>query len=311
MRKLASIQKIEEIKSIEGADAIEAFRVLGWWVVDRKGAHKVGDLVIYLEIDSWVPAELAPFLSKGQEPRVYNGIKGERLRTIKLRGQVSQGLLLSIGSENLRKVLIDNNSDLLFEFAEVNLNLTEALGIQKWEAPISPQLAGQAAGSFPTSLIPKTDQERIQNCFGDIQKKAKRFLTEKIWNAETETLEEQPVVIPEDFQEPTYEVTMKLDGCLEKNTLISVPFGSKKIHELKIGDKVLSFNTETNSIEEDNVTGVLVRENMKNWYKITTSDGTEIMATENHRFWMDDLKCYRKLSDVKIGDKILQLSLKH
>lgn len=93
-RKLASIQRIEEIKDIENADAIQAYRVLGWWVVDRKGQHKVGDLVIYLEIDSWVPYELAPFLSKGQEPREYNGVKGERLRTIKLRGTTSQGLLL-------------------------------------------------------------------------------------------------------------------------------------------------------------------------------------------------------------------------
>lgn len=91
-------------------------------------------------------------------------------------------------------------------------DVTEFLGIQKWEAPIPAQLQGQAAGSFPTSLIPKTDQERIQNCFGEIQKRAKRFATEKVWNVETQTLEDHPVVVPEDFKEPTYEVTMKLDG---------------------------------------------------------------------------------------------------
>ena len=89
---------------------------------------------------------------------------------------------------------------------------TEQLGIQKWEAPIPAQLQGQAAGMFPTGLIPKTDQERIQNCFGEIQKRAKRFATEKVWNAEAQTLEEHPVVVPADFKEPTYEVTMKLDG---------------------------------------------------------------------------------------------------
>lgn len=95
-RKLASIQRIEEIKPIEGADAIEAFRVLGWWVVDKKDAHKVGDLVVYLSLDSWVPHELAPFLSKGSVPREYNGVRGERLRTVKLRGTTSQGLLLKV-----------------------------------------------------------------------------------------------------------------------------------------------------------------------------------------------------------------------
>lgn len=217
MRKLASIQRVAEIRPIEGADAIEHFRINGWWVVDKKGAHKVGDLVVYCEIDSFIPHELAPFLSKGSDPREYNGVKGERLRTIKLRGAVSQGLLLktdnlvfaietkSIGPDSLAVLKIEK---LYYEGAD----LTEVLGIQKWEAPIPAQLQGQAAGMFPTSLIPKTDQERIQNCFGEIQKRAKRFSTEKVWNVETQTLEEHPIVVPEDFKEPTYEVTMKLDG---------------------------------------------------------------------------------------------------
>jgi len=219
MRKLASIRKIEEIKNIEGADKICAYRVDGWWVVDAINKYSLGELVVYLEVDSWVPHELAPFLSKGQEPRVYNGVKGERLRTIKLRGQVSQGLLLhptSVDQYIEYKIRGEEPGVMptsrVSTFGKEGDDLTEALGIQKWEAPIPAQLQGQAAGSFPTSLIPKTDQERIQNCFGEIQKRAKRFATEKVWNAETQTLEERPVVVPEDFEEPTYEVTMKLDG---------------------------------------------------------------------------------------------------
>lgn len=148
MRKLATVQRISEIKAITGADAIEAFRVGGWWVVDKKDAYAVGDLAIYIEIDSWIPNVLAPFLNKGKlEPRTYKGVAGERLRTIKLRGQVSQGLLLPIDGIGI-KVEGDD--------------VTEALGIQKWEAPIPACLAGMARGGFP-SAIPKTDQERIQN----------------------------------------------------------------------------------------------------------------------------------------------------
>ena len=206
MRKLASIRRIADIQPIEGADAIVVATVDGWKVVVKKGEFKVGDLAVYLEIDSWVPHELAPFLSKGQEPREYNGVKGERLRTIKLRGQVSQGLLLSLRDPVVYKARLGSN-----DWYE-GQDHTELLGIQKWEAPIPAQLQGQAAGTFPTSLIPKTDQERIQNCFGEIQKRAKRFATEKVWNGETQTLEEHPVVVPDDFKEPTYEVTMKLDG---------------------------------------------------------------------------------------------------
>ena len=203
MRKLASIRRIADIQPIEGADAIVVATIDGWKVVVKKGEFNVGDLAVYLEIDSWVPHELAPFLSKGSEPRDYNGVKGERLRTIRLRGQVSQGLLLSLESVGIT---------VLHPEYEVDMDLTELLGIQKWEAPIPAQLQGQAAGMFPTSLIPKTDQERIQNCFGNIQKRAKRLVTEQVWNAETQTLEEHPVVVPADFKEPTYEVTMKLDG---------------------------------------------------------------------------------------------------
>ena len=184
MRKLASIRKIADIRPIPDADAIEVAVVDGWKVVVKKGEYSVGDLAIYIEIDAWVPNELAPFLSKGQEPRVYNDVKGERLRTIKLRGQVSQGLLLPLRTvfaewtdENFQKNILEDEE-------RVGDDLTEALGIQKWEAPISPQLAGQVRGVFPTGLIPKTDQERIQNCFPEIEAKG----------------------------DVTYEVTMKLDG---------------------------------------------------------------------------------------------------
>ena len=217
-RKLASIRRIADIQPIEGADAIVVATIDGWKVVVKKDEFKVGDLALYIEIDSWVPHELASFLSKGSEPREYGGVKGERLRTIKLRGQVSQGLLLPLsvlGNHNYWRAFIPpnhwTNNNGRVNHVE-GADATEFLGIQKWEAPIPAQLQGQAAGMFPTSLIPKTDQERIQNCFGEIQKRAKRFATEKIWNAETQTLEEHPVVVPADFQEPTYEVTMKLDG---------------------------------------------------------------------------------------------------
>ena len=191
MRKLASIRKIADIRPIPDADAIEVAVVDGWKVVVKKGEYSVGDLAIYVEIDSWVPTELAPFLSKGQEPREYNGVKGERLRTVKLRGQVSQGLLLPIcvAEDYINIWCNSDGSDIpvnLPERPEIKegADLTEILGIQKWEAPISPQLAGQVRGVFPTSLIPKTDQERIQNCFPEIEAKG----------------------------DVTYEVTMKLDG---------------------------------------------------------------------------------------------------
>jgi RNA ligase (TIGR02306 family) len=172
MRKMASIRKIDNIVPIAGADAIECAVIGGWSVVVKKDEFKIGDLAVYCEIDSWIPTELAPFLSKGKEPRVYNGVSGERLKTVRLRGQISQGLLLS------RFVVLDKIGE-IFEGQDVS----EILGIQKWEAEIPAQLAGVTKGLFP-SFIQKTDQERVQNLVEVIAETARthhRFeVTEKL-----------------------------------------------------------------------------------------------------------------------------------
>lgn len=151
-RKLATIRKIAAIEPIEGADAIEVAVVDGWKVVVKKGEFQVDSLAVYFEIDSWVSNDIAPFLSKGKEPREYEGVKGERLRTVKLRGQLSQGLLLPL------EPTCANIESELFEGLDVSL----PLNILKWERPMNAQLAGMARGNFP-ALVPKTDQERIQN----------------------------------------------------------------------------------------------------------------------------------------------------
>jgi len=156
MRKMATIRKIDAVGPIEGADAIEVATVGGWKVVIKKGEFAVGDLAVYCEIDSWIPTEIAPFLSKGKEPREFEGVKGERLRTVKLRGQLSQGLLL-----NLDDVISETHS-----FAE-DSDVSEYLNIKKWEMAVPAQLAGQVRGNFP-SVIPKTDQERCQNLVKEI-----------------------------------------------------------------------------------------------------------------------------------------------
>lgn len=202
-RKLATVRRIDKIELIDNADAIEVAVVGGWKCVVKKGEFQSGDLVIYLEIDSFVPTELAPFLSKGKEPREFNGVKGERLRTIRLRGQISQGLILSIDSIKYTKEedqcnvfkgqgpVTDLMNDLILtigrKMAEeevLRFDLTEMLGIQKWEAPMNARLAGMAGGNFP-SFIRKTDQERVQNMSKELKEYIERGLTFEV----TEKLE--------------------------------------------------------------------------------------------------------------------------
>ena len=186
LRKLVSVRRIADLQPIPGADAIEVATVDGWKLVVKRGEFKVGDLCAYFEIDCFLP-ESDPryaFLMKSGV-REFEGVRGHKLRTIKLRGQISQGLALPIGL--FVNDFIGSKEDEgqeLCEFFTPGTDLTELLGIKKWEAAIPAQLAGQVKGVFP-SFIRKTDQERCQN------------LIEEIFT---------------DNKDAKYEVTMKLDG---------------------------------------------------------------------------------------------------
>lgn len=192
MRKLATIRKIDALTPIVGADAIECAHVGGWKVVVKKDEYAVGDLAVYCEIDSWIPHTLAPFLSKGNYPRVYNEVEGERLRTVKLRGQVSQGLLLPLEIKMSGKLL-----PVTRQCVSEGEDVSEALGIQKWE-PAAEFMSADSKGAFP-SQIPKTDQERIQNLSYELE----QWKTESI----------------------TWEVTEKLEGSSMTAYLIDGEFG--------------------------------------------------------------------------------------
>jgi RNA ligase (TIGR02306 family) len=200
MRKLATIQKIKEIVPIEGADAIELAVVNGWKVVVAKNVgHKEGDLVIYCEIDSFLPIkEEFEFLRKSSYKKMSDGTEGFRLKTIKLRGQISQGLILPLSvfssygyrmSENLLNenpaLELDKSVISVSDMIELNIgnDVTEILGIVKYEPPIPAELAGKVKGLFP-SFLSKTDEERIQNLVSDFEewKKNKKqfYITEKL-----------------------------------------------------------------------------------------------------------------------------------
>jgi hypothetical protein len=189
VRKLATVRRIHSIDPIPGADAIEVATVGGWRVVVKRGEYTPGDLATYIEIDSWIPTALAPFLSRGREPRVYDGIAGERLRTVRLRGQLSQGLLLPYA--------------VCGKICEEGEDVSELLGIVKYDPPVNAQLAGMAKGPFP-GVITKTDQERclsgdtlIDTEFGKLSIKqiCDQKLSINVWSYDhTRGLELKPVV---------------------------------------------------------------------------------------------------------------------
>ena len=228
MRKLATIRKVSEIAPIIGADKICHYRVDGWWIVDSVGRYQVNDLAVYIEIDAWCPHELAPFLSKGKDPREYNGVKGERLKTVKLRGAVSQGLLLPIQTGIGGYPFIKNSIGEHIVVQE-GLDVTELLGVQKWEPPIPAQLRGKIAGNFP-SWLRKTDEDRIQNCFKDVSPRLNEswFIEEKVDGSSMTVgyrkgdfiLDKDGQPIPEEFVVCSRNLSLKLED--EDNTFVRI-----------------------------------------------------------------------------------------
>ena len=139
-RKLASIQKILSITTIPNSDNLEVCQILGWNVVIRKGDFTVGEKIVYCEVDSILP----------EKPEFeFLRPRGFRIKTIKLRGQISQGIALPLN------ILTKNG------YVE-GMDVTEELGIKKYVPYIPAQLVGKVKGSFP-SFIPKTDEIRIQS----------------------------------------------------------------------------------------------------------------------------------------------------
>lgn len=169
-RKLVTIRTISDIQQIEGADAIEAVHIDGWTVVAQKGqGHQVGSPVLYFEIDSFLPFTdpRFVFLEQRGSKTARDGTRGHVLRTIKLRGTYSQGMILPLS-----------------EFPEaagmpVGSDVTELLGVTKWEPPVPAQLAGVAKGNFP-GWIRKTDAERVQNLVDIFPLEGQWVATEKI-----------------------------------------------------------------------------------------------------------------------------------
>lgn len=153
-RKLATLRYISTIRPIEGADRIELATVDGWEVVIAKDVgHMVGNLIVYCEIDSFLP--ISPeyeFLRKSSYKKMGE-LEGFRIRTSKFRGVVSQGLILPLS-------VLDGKMETssMVEGADVS----SILNIVKYEKPIPAELAGKVRGNFPT-FIHKTDESRIEN----------------------------------------------------------------------------------------------------------------------------------------------------
>lgn len=285
-RKLASIQIIDKLTPIEGADKIEQASLvdLGWSFVVKKGEFKSGDKCVYFEIDSILP-----------EKDEYEFLRSRkfRIKTIKLKGTISQGLVIPVpeGMQNI----------------PTGTDITDAMGVKKYD----PQAQEEAALS-----IPKHRSKVMQYL---MQFKACRYIYLKLnsqekgnwpgWLSRTdeERIQNCAKILLNNYDQDWY-ISEKLDGCLDENTLIETQNDGvktiKEICETEYKGKILAFNINKNKAVYTKISHHSIKDNNNDWYEINYNDKI-IKLTGEHLVWLPELNCYREVKNLKETDKIL------
>ena len=158
-RVLARVVRIDDVKTHHNADSLDLALVGGWQCVIKRGEYQAGDLAIYIEVDSMVPVDNPIFeFLRGRNMVEQGGKEYSRIKTMKLRKELSQGLIVPVHAAGSPEPKVDED-------------VTDRMGILKYVKP-SEQAAinggnkGSRTGTsklgFP-NFIPKTDQARVQN----------------------------------------------------------------------------------------------------------------------------------------------------
>ncbi|EAL61744.1 hypothetical protein DDB_G0291520 [Dictyostelium discoideum AX4] len=273
-RSLAYFERILKLEAIVGADVIEIATVLGWRVVVKKGLYKVGDPVVYCEIDSILPP-WQYFIDDKMDSR------GFKIKTIKLRGEISQGYCIPIKElinhphkkiKAVYKEEEDNNNETIVHLLdedsnekipiEMGRNLTDFIGIKKIteyvQIPRNVNGSNRKAYTFP-SFIKRTDQTRIQSVphYFDLHQ-------DLLWEV-TEKLEGSSITVFKKGKE---------SGVCSRNFLIE-DFQGSDIHQAVIEDLDLLNRLSTidlNIALQGEILGPKIQGNIyqlrKNYFKI-------------------------------------------
>ncbi|RYP74247.1 hypothetical protein DL769_004068 [Monosporascus sp. CRB-8-3] len=171
-RTLVTVRKVAAVHPIKGADGIEAVEVDGWTCVAGRGQFKAGDLAVFFEIDSFLPAGDPRWTRLADKLITHNGERGFQVKSVRIGGQISQGILEPL----------DDFPEILAAWVDLEIRpgpreaarlLRETafeclLGVKKFEATVTAATTtgepARKSDQIPMpGFIPRTDQERVQN----------------------------------------------------------------------------------------------------------------------------------------------------
>ena len=163
MYKIASIEKVVSVVDHPKGDTLALVKVLGWQIVAKRGQYKAGDLVVYIEPDSEV-----------EERPIYEFLRSRnfRVKLIRLRGEISQGILFPISAFTWEKPIDESM---------VGHSVACEVGARHYEKPVPGAASGIIKGPFPNFLV-KTDEPNLRSYNGVIEELSGHecYITQKL-----------------------------------------------------------------------------------------------------------------------------------
>jgi RNA ligase (TIGR02306 family) len=160
------VVEVEGIEPIEGADRIELAVIGGYRSVVKRGEFKPGDLAIYIPEQALLPQHLLEQLGlvNDRGEGKLAGRDGNRVKAVKLRGTLSQGITAPV--------------DLVSRDVQKGDDVQDELGITKWEPEIPAQMAGEVANLSGHTV--KYDIENLKKYPNVLTEGEQVVITEKL-----------------------------------------------------------------------------------------------------------------------------------
>jgi len=273
------IKKIKQVEHHPNADRLDIVQVDGYRCIVGRNSYSVGDLVAYIPEAAIIPDWLIEQL--GLTGRLA-GKQKNRVKAVKLRKVLSQGLIVPTTGSHSNAFpdaclhAIKNENDLLG--VKEGDDVTEFLGITKYEPPIPSHMNGEVWNAFGMTL-----------------------------NYDIENIKRFPDVLQEG---ENVSFTEKIHGCVAPHSLVMLPNGEEvTIEEIINNDNitsVLSYDVKTSSFMSKQITAKFRRLNKekKRWAKMTLENGRVLLITEDHPIFSNDRNEYCKVKDIQPNEDI-------